>query len=144
MSKNKNVSSIVENGTRLQTRDDYLKGGKNTKNKNNLYRPVFVVDSNANDDLVVVKGTHSSKGDLLENYDHPNAKKKTRVRPFLYGEDDKGNPIRIGPKFQPHHKKISKKEANKIKKKALKEAPKKIREENKAILRKLKGRKIKK
>ena len=59
MSKKRNVSKTISNGTILHTRDEYfyLSSGYRKPgyaNKGN-YRKVVVVDSNKNDDLAVVK-----------------------------------------------------------------------------------------
>ena len=135
MSKKKNISSRVPNGTRLQTRDDYLKDGINTKASRGNYRPVVVIDSNKKDELAVIKVTHSSKRKKINGFDG-----NSGIRLYIHIEDDEGNPIKVGRKFIKKGAGIGKKEANKIKKKAIKRAHPKIKKDNREKLRKLKGR----
>ena len=117
MSRNKNVSSKYRNGTRVQTRDEYL---ENTKyfsdghpNHKDLYRGTYIIDSNKNDELVLVPlTTHRGRS--------PKGTTSEYIRVF----DNKGNPIKIdGIRFVAlNRRSISKQEVNKRKKEIFKES----------------------
>lgn len=140
--KRKNVSQNVPNGRTLQTRDEYL--GEENKNykkpgyeNKGLYRKITVVDSNRNDELVVIKLTTSDKGIQIEGYKTG----KSKFRPYIIVEDDSGNPIKIKPgkfKENPPGADVPKNEINKMKKEAFKMC--KQRGENTQKVRELKGR----
>ena len=74
MSKIKNISKKYPVGTRVQTRDNYLEKtnyfDSRHPNPKDLYRGTYVVDSNSNDELVLVKLTtkrnNKSKGNVSE------------------------------------------------------------------------------
>ncbi len=140
--KRKNVSQTIPNGRTLQTRDEYLE----EKNKDyrkpgyedkGLYRKITVVDSNRNDELVVIVLTQSDKGIEIETYKNG----KSKFRPFVVVEDDNGNPIKITPgkfKENPKSADVPQAEITKMKKLAFKESEQ--REENRRKVRVLKGR----
>ena len=112
MSKKKNVSQKVRNGTILQTRDDYIFGSKGYikpgyKKKGN-YRKVAVIDSNKRDDLAIVK-LFSSSGQPLKGT-------TSRYKPFVEILDNKGKRIRIGAKFLDKGQRLSKENVAIIKK----------------------------
>ena len=103
ISKNKNVSKSIKNGTILKTRDEYFSGqGSYRKpgyeNKGN-YRKSVVVDSNAKDELVLVKLYSSSGKEIVDS--------KSRYKPFVETHDDKNKRIKIGPKFIPSKNRLS-------------------------------------
>lgn len=132
--KNRNISKSIPNGTVLHTRDEYIKGSENYRkpgcqNKGN-YRKVAVVDSNRHDDLAVVKLTTKGK---------PLPKEKATYKAFVETLDDKGKPIRIGPKFISRGAKISKQAISIIKKDSFKDS--KTRKSNRRKVRDMKGRK---
>ena len=86
--KNKNRSGIYRDGMRVQTRDNYLYGSNyydlRHPRSSDLYRKTYIIDSNKNNELVLVKET-THRG---------------RVRPtidsrYIYYKDDLGNPIKI-------------------------------------------------
>lgn len=111
MSKNKNRSMKYPDGTRVQTRDNYLFGSsyydKNHPSPNDLYRKTYVVDSNKNDELVLVKETtHRGK---------TNKQIETR---YVYYKDNLGNPITIdNVRFKARKKRsLSKKDTSNLKK----------------------------
>lgn len=88
MSKKKNRSAIYKDGMRVQTRDEYLDRTEyyspGHPNKNDLYRGTYIVDSNSNDELVLVKMTT-----------HRGKSPKGTVSEFINVYDNKGNPIKI-------------------------------------------------
>lgn len=93
MSK-KNKSTIYKDGTRIQTRDNNLFGSTyfdfRHPNPNDLYRKTYVVDSNKNDELVLVKETTHRRrtGPVLDSR-------------FIYYKDNLGNPIKVdGKRFK--------------------------------------------
>lgn len=146
--KRKNVSQRIPNGRTLQTRDEFLASGKgktNIKpdhpNPRDLYRTIAVVDSNRKNELAIVKLTTSEKAKkTLPNYRDGKSKYKTYVEVY----DNSGKRIKIdGRKFiiNEPSRDLTKAEVNKIKKDALKKAPKPIRTDNRKKIRKLKGRK---
>lgn len=145
MKKNKNISKTIPNGRTVQTRDEFIAGGKNTKsnhpNKNDLFRKTVVLDSNRAGDLVLVKLTTKGRH-ALPNYQ----KGKSTYNAYVVIQDDKGNSIRIdGVKFKENKssKDVSKKDVNKIKKDCLTnpKTSKSLKKENKSKFRKVKGRK---
>ena len=140
--KRKNVSQKVPNGRVLQTRDEYLgKENKNYRKPNykdkGLYRGIVVVDSNREDELVVVKMTTSEKGIKIETYKNG----KSKFKPFVEVTDENGNPIKVGKHYVPKPKKndLPKAEVTKIKKTVFKTA--KTAKENRKKARRVKGRK---
>ena len=93
----KNISKKVQNGTILQTRDEYFEGAVNYRKagyqNKGLYRKATVIDSNWRDELVIVKGT--TKGKPL------NSTIFLSYKPFVETKDDTGSPIKIGKRFVP-------------------------------------------
>lgn len=135
MSKNKNRSKTIKNGTILQTRDEYLHGqqyyrkiGWETKGN---YRKVTVIDSNRNDELAVVK-LYSKSGTALPSG-------KSHYKPFVETLDDKNRRIRIGRKFISNGKSLSKQDVAAIKRDCFTNP--KYRYKNKKIVKRLKSRK---
>ena len=135
MGKKKNRSKTVKNGTILQTRDEYLHGQKNYRkagweNKGN-YRKVTVVDSNRNDELAVVKLYSKSGAELPSG--------KSNYKPFVETLDDDNRRIKIGKKFIPNGKRLSKQDVAVIKKDCFTNP--KYRHKNKKKVRRIKSRK---
>lgn len=134
MSKNKNISKSIPNGTILQTRDEYLHNEGNYRkpgydNKGN-YRKVAVVDSNCNDELAVVK-LYSKSGKSLKNTN-------SKYKPFVETLDDKNNRIKVSNKFIPNGQVLSKQNLNTIKIDSF--TTPSVRYKNKKKVRRLKGR----
>ena len=143
-----NISKKVPIGRTLQTRDEFLESGKGKKNikpdhpsKRDLYRRVGVVDSNANDELAVIKlgtkGRHT-----LEKY----LNGKSSYNAFIEIEDNKNKPIKIdGIKFVENkpNRDISKQDIDEMLNNALhsNRTSKKLRYTNKQNIKKLKTRK---
>ena len=136
--KRKNVSQEIPNGTLVITNDKFLYG---TDGQSNKTRMSVVVDSNRKDELGLSKWTTSRK----------NGRKISNKQGFkrhgneIFTKDNEGKPIIIdGKKFIRGSKKrtISKKNANEIKRRNLKES--KYKKRNRANLQKLKGRTKKK
>ena len=117
MSRNKNISKKYPIGTRVQTRDNYLDKtnyfDKKHSNPKDLYRGTYVVDSNSNDELALVKLTtnqgKSSKGNTSE---------------YIKLFDCNGNPIKIdNVRFKLSIKRnLNKKDSSKLKKKVFKDS----------------------
>lgn len=141
MKKNKNVSKKIKNGTTIQTRDEYLKGGYKKQGYENKgrYRRAVVIDSNNEDELALVTLTTSKKGHPLKDY----KKGKSRFRPFVKTKDNDNKAIKLGYKFKANNQKqnVSKEDVNIIKREALLNSSNALRKTNKRKLRKLKGRK---
>ncbi len=134
MSKKKNISKTVKNGTILQTRDEYLHNEGNYrkpgyKNKGN-YRKVIVVDSNRNDELAVVK-LYSKNGTSLVGT-------PSKYKPFVETLDNENNRIKISKKFINNGQKLSNSNVSTIKKDSF--TTPKVRHKNKKKVRRLKGR----
>ena len=134
MSRNKNVSKTIPNGTILQTRDEYFYDGKhfkkpNYQNKGN-YRKAVVVDSNKNNDLAVVKLYSNGKSLINTN---------SKYKSFVKTLDDSGNNIRLGKKFILTKKRLSKLNVSIIKKDCFKLSPNS--KTNRSYVRILKNRK---
>lgn len=143
-----NISKKVPIGRTLQTRDEFLASGKGKKNikpdhpsKRDLYRRVGVVDSNANDELAVIKlgtkGRHALKKYLNG---------KSSYNAFIEIEDNKNKPIKIdGIKFVENkpNRDISKQDIDEMLNNALhnNKTSKKLRYTNKQNIKKLKTRK---
>ena len=137
--KRKNVSQIVPNGRTMQTRDEFLESGKNYqklgyKNKG-YYREVIVIDSNRENELVVVKGSTKEK-----SIDGLN---KTKFKPFVETKDNNGKPIKIGIKFIENkpQKDLNKHQVNQIKKELFRNSSKSLIKQNKYKVKKIKKRK---
>ena len=133
--KRKNVSQTIPDGTILQTRDEYLhtqgsyrKEGYEGKGN---YRKVAVVDSNRKNELGIVK-LYSKSGVQLQGT-------PSRYKPFVETLDDKNQNIKVGKKFIPSGKMLSKKNVTAIKKDCYKNP--KVNKINKQKTRQLKGRK---
>ena len=140
----KNVSKKIENGRTLQTKDNYLEGGKckiihpEHSNPKDLYRKVVVIDSNRNDELVIVK-LGKSKGKELENYQSGESKYK----PYVLTLDENGEPIIIdNKKFKKNarNENLSKYDVAEIKKDCFKNASKTLIKQNKKKAREVKKR----
>lgn len=134
MSKNKNVSKTIINGIAVKFKDGDLEYGTNTKKPGHEIRFGNVVDSNRDGNVAIVKKQNASNAIKIGiNLYNPNLKTK----------DKNGNPLTIdGVILKRANEKndITKKQADDIKKQALKERPKNIRKPNKRRLRELKGR----
>ena len=86
--KKKNKSNIYKDGIRVQTRDNHLYGSTyydaRHPNPKDLYRKTYIVDSNKNDELVIVKETtHRGTTDPVIDSSH------------IYYKDNLGNPIKV-------------------------------------------------
>ena len=88
MSKNKNISSKYRNGTIIMTRDqhldktDYFSPGHS--NPKDFYRMTMVVDSNKNDELVLVPFTT-----------HRGNSPRGTISDYVYVKDSYGNFIKL-------------------------------------------------
>ncbi len=135
MSRNKNFSKNVPNGTVLRTRDEYFHGSGSYRKpgyeRRGHYRAAVVVDSNRSDELAVVK-LHGKSGTPVPGY----KKGKSHYKPYVETKDDKGMPIKTGRKFlyDRTSTRVPIPEVNKIKKDCY------SRPVNRYLLRKLKGR----
>lgn len=146
MSKRKNISKTIPNGRTIQTRDEFLASGKGKENikpdhpdKNDLYRLSVIVDTNRKNELAIIKLTTSKKGKKLEGYRNG----ESRYRPYIEISTSDGQAIKIDNKnfvANSPKKDVKKSDVNKMKRRVLKRAPKPIREENRKLLKKLKGR----
>ena len=135
MSKNKNISKSIPNGTILQTRDEYFYNqGSYRKpgyaNKGN-YRMAVVIDSNRNDELAIVK-LYSNSGTTLNNT-------ISKYKPFVETLDNQNNRIKINRKFIKSKKKLTKDNISKIKKDCFNNP--KSRYKNRKKVHTMKGRK---
>lgn len=134
----KNVSQTVKNGTAIKTRDEYFLDNKGYKKPNyenapdTLYRESIVVDSNRNGHLGIIKIQSGGKKTVVNK-----SGQKEKYNLYIKTKDDEGNPIKLGLKFQRAKEKygVTEKQANKMKKQAMKN------KSNKIALRELKGRK---
>lgn len=134
MSKNKNISRTIKNGTLVQVRDSYLEHGKNTKGRNQDYRVATVIDSNRNDEIGIVKRQHATNAiEINGEFYNPNIKTKNKDNKPLKIDHQHVRIIRT--------RSYTERDANEIKRKALKEQSKNVRKPNKKRLRELKGRK---
>ena len=145
--KRKNVSQNIPNGRTLQTRDEYLKSGSGKNeikldhpNKRDLYRRVGVIDSNRDNELVVVKLTTKGKHDLL-NYMNG----KSKYKAFVEIEDSEGKRIKIdNVRFYENSPKrdLTKEEVTQIKKDCFKNktTSNQLRNQNKKLVRQVKNR----
>ena len=134
MSKKKNKSKMISDGTIIQTRDEYFEEQEKYRkpgyqNKGN-YRKAVVIGSNVMDELMVVK-LYSKSGVQLSGV-------VSRYKPFVETKDEKKNPIKIGAKFIPSKKKLSNNNLRVIVKDCFNKIPQ--RKNNRLKARKLKGR----
>ena len=134
MSKNKNVSKNIRNGTLVTFKDSYLEKGRNTKSKGKDIRVGAVIDSNRFDEIAVLKQQHSLNAIVSG---------KRTFNPNIKTKKYKGQPLKVDGKNIriKTDARISSKTANELKRKSLKEFPKNIRKPNKRRLKELKGRK---
>lgn len=148
--KNQNVSSTIQNGTAVIFEDQNLEFGRDTKKEGHKKRFGHIVDSNKKDEVAIAKRQHSSEAiSIITKIPDPKNKEKTikfeqQYNPHLKTKDKNGNPLKIDGtilmRANPKHD-ITPKEANEIKKQALKDKSKNIRKPNKKRLKELKGRK---
>lgn len=139
----KNVSRKIPNGTVVFTRDEFFEDHngyikEKYRNSTKLYRETTVIDSNRNNELALIK--HQSNGVY---YVVNNKGQKEFYNPYIKTKDDKGNPIKLGEKFQrgPSKYNVSPKSANKMKIRSIKNKNDKTRKTNQMALKSLKGRK---
>ena len=140
MSKTKNKSRTIQEGTIVRTRDSNFLNGRDTKeshpNNKDFYRGAIVVETTIDDKLGVVKTT--SKGTIKID-------ETTSIKPFLEIFDREGRYIRINARFvlDKGNKLFSKEKVNMIKRSLYKsrKTSKRLRSRNKALARILKGRK---
>ena len=102
----------VKIGTILQTRDEFFKGAKNYRkpgyeDKGN-YRKAGVIDKNGNDELALVKFVTNGNFTI----DGTNLK----YQPYVETLDDENKPIRVGSKFIPTKRVLSKKQVKSVRK----------------------------
>lgn len=142
----KNVSQSIRNGTAIQTRDEFLEDGNgytkpSHKNDNVLYRELLTIETNRRGEVVVVKVQSGGKEEVINK-----SGQKEKYNLYFKSKDSDGNPITLGKNFKRANPKydISKKDANEIKKKAIKSSSSKVRKDNRNKLRELKGRKKRK
>ena len=129
MSKRKNVSTNYKNGTIVVTRDQYL--DKTTyyspghSNPKDFYRMTLIVDSNKDNELVLVPFTT-----------HRGKTKKGSVGDYVYVEDSYGNKIILPSEYFKlrRGKTISKYEVNLFKKRLFKTGENALR--NRELVRK--------
>lgn len=145
--KRKNVSQIIPNGRTLQTRDEFLKGGSGKENikedhpdKRDLYRRVGVIDSNRDNEVVVVKLSTKGRHDLKSYLSG-----KTKYNAFVEIEDNNGQRIKIdNVRFyeNPPYRDLSIQEVNQIKKNCYsnKKTSKSLRDKNINLTRQVKNR----
>ena len=134
LSKRKNVSKNISNGTLIITNDKFFAG---TDGKSEKTRMAGVVDSNRNDELALVKYTTSTK----HGRKFKNDKGFEAHSDMIYTKDNDGQPIKIeNRKFikGSDKRKISEKQANEIKRRNVKES--KFRGINLKRLKRLKKR----
>ena len=143
MSTKKNRSKKYKDGRVIQTRDEYLSGNASYrkpgyKNKG-LYRKAVIVDSNAKDEVALVKlNGHSGKRMILANYRNG----ALGVKPFIETGNWSNKPIKIDGKHYlllPMTHSLSKADLVSVKIYCLKDQ--KYGEVNRNKLRSLKGRK---
>ena len=144
--ENKNVSKHIKNGTMVMTRDEFFLDNNNYRkpqyiNNNVLYRDAFVIETNKNDELILVKVQSGGKLTVINKIGQ-----KEKYNAHLKRLDNEGKPIKLGDKFKRGNPKydISEKEANIIKINPINHPNKNSRYKNKIELRKLKGRQKKK
>ena len=121
----------IKIGTILQTRDEFFKDNKNYRkpgyeDKGN-YRKAGVIGKNANDELALVKFV--TNGYLV--VDNSNL----RYRPYIETLDEESKPIRVGSKFIPTKKVLSKRQVKSIKNNCIHNSSRRIRKINKDILK---------
>lgn len=140
--KNKNISHKVENGTTLQTRDEFIENGYPKENYENkgYYRKVIVIDSNSKNELAIIRADTKGKNEIKdENV------KGAKYKAYVYTKDNTGKPIKVNNKFYRNKKRrsASKRTVNEIKKVLLidKRTSIQLRKNNKDKLRDLKNRK---
>ena len=90
--KRKNVSLKYKNGIFVQTRDEYLDKtnyvSPGHENKNDFYRRTVIVDSNINDELVLVPYTT-----------HQGKSPKETISDYAYDQDRFGNKITLPSQY---------------------------------------------
>lgn len=139
----KNVSREIINGTVIMSRDEYFQDNNNFqklkyKNKKDvLYRENIAVDSNRNNELALIKVQSGGKLEVKNN-----SGQKEKYNPYIKTKDNEGKPIKIGEKFRVGDPKynVSEKNANQMKKEAVKSRSNFINSENRRALKELKGR----
>ena len=141
MSKRKNISRTIKNGTILRTRDEFIMGGKDTKtahpSKNDLFRAVVVIETNIQDELGIVKLTTKGKHHIPDHN-----KGVSTYKPILEIFDSEGRKIRISSKFViSREMPIPNRRIVEIKKHLYKKASSNTRNANRYKVRFLKGRK---
>jgi hypothetical protein len=142
MSKKKNKSKTIKDGTIVQTNDRHLYSGRNyggkfgeDPKKNN--RPTVVVASNRKNELALVKITHSKQGQKLQDGFHKD--KNSGFRPNVETKDNYGKKIRLGEKFEVNPKRsISKRDLRTMQKEVFSKS--KYSQRNRSRVRKIKGR----
>lgn len=140
----KNISEKIVNGTIIMTRDEFLQDNNNYQKpkykdkKNILYRETITVDSNKNNELALIKVQSGGKLEVKNK-----AGQKEKYNPYIKTKDDKGEPIKLGDKFQVGNQKynVSEKNANQMKKECIKNSSRSLSKANRIALKNLKGRK---
>ena len=113
--KKKNVSSKIRNAIFIQTRDSHLDDtdyfNPNHPNENDFYRRTIVIDSNSDDELVVVPMTT-----------HRGSSPKGTTSNYVYVFDRYGNKIKLPSDFFKLRggKGLNKHDVNEIKKELFK------------------------
>lgn len=133
----KNISKTIKKGRIVQTRDEYFEGQEKyikqgyENGVGGNYRKGFVVDSNRNNELAIVKGTTKKKNSL------PLQDTVSEYKPYIETKDNAGKPIKVGKKFvlQSDKKSLSHRDVIEITKNVQKN------KKNREKIRKLKGRK---
>lgn len=142
----KNVSQTIRRGTVIKTRDEFLEDNNGYRkpkyeNTDTLYREFITLETNRKGEIVGVKVQSGGKESVFNLVGQ-----EEKYNLILKSKDDEGNPIKLGKKYKRAKEKysISEKDANNIKKDAVKHPNKYIRKQNIDKLRELKGRKKKK
>ncbi len=142
-SRDNNVSSKVKIGTVIMTRDEYFLDNNNyvkpkyANKPNILYREAIAVDTNKQNELLLVKVQSGGKFTVINKLGQ-----KEKYNPHFKRLDNEGKPITLNEKFKRGNPKydIPEKEVDKIKTNALNHPNKNSRYKNKVELRKLKER----
>ena len=140
-SRDNNVSSKVKIGTVIMTRDEYFLDNNNyvkseyANKPNILYREAIAVDTNKQNELLLVKVQSGGKFTVINKLGQ-----KEKYNPHFKRLDNEGKPITLNEKFKRGNPKydVDEKIANKMKQKAIKNKNINIRKVNIEALKILK------
>jgi len=139
---NKNKSRWIKDGCIGQTSDKSFHGAKDYKGKPTdkpFNRPFVVVATNKKDEMAVVKITHSPKGKRLK---HGLRGHDSRIRPYVFTQDEDCKPIKPGTKFKLRKERLSKDDLRKVQRSSFR-GNRNQAVKNRNQVRKMKGRKPK-